>query len=409
MDENLTYGEPSLNLNPSRHRGMDFMSGTIRCANCNTAITTGACPKCGGVKCWITLYWKGKYYPIRRDKDGDPLGFTKAQKMLTAIRQKVDDKEFDPFDHVHSKIKERQVVTKLAEWLDQKQTEMKNGELAISTYRHYRAYFSEYYKPFFGKVDCKEIDFQKLEAFKDSLAKKGIKIKTRRNILNAFHAFTVWLFQKGVIKAMPAFPTIKGDDAIAKISLEYDDQQVFLEKIPLAHRDIMDFGFETGLRPGELCARKIYDLDLRAGKAMIQRTLSCGEIRETTKAKNKRPIPLSDRALSIATVHAGGRYGQDFLFLNPSTGRGYRTEFLRCLWRDHAKSGVTLYEAMRHSFATQIIEGGADLATAQTLLRHADIRSTQAYFHANVTKLQDVVNTRRRVVKLKKRTLMTPK
>ncbi len=136
---------------------------------------------------------------------------------------------------------------------------------------------------------------------------------------------------------------------------------------------------------------------------MIQRTLSCGEVRETTKAKNKRPIPLSDHALKIATAATEGRFGQDFVFLNPSTGRGYKTEFLRRLWREYSKAKVTLYEAMRHSFATQIIEGGADLATAQTLLRHADIRSTQVYFHANVTKLSDIVNTRGRVVKLRKR------
>jgi site-specific recombinase XerD len=144
-------------------------------------------------------------------------------------------------------------------------------------------------------------------------------------------------------------------------------------------------------------------MDLRAGKALIQRTLSCNEIRETTKAKNKRPIPLSDRALFMAKAHSEGRFGQEFLFLNPSTSRGYKTEFLRRLWREHSKSKVTLYEAMRHSFATQIIEGGADLATAQTLLRHADIRSTQAYFHANVNKLQDVVNSRGRVIKINER------
>jgi len=136
---------------------------------------------------------------------------------------------------------------------------------------------------------------------------------------------------------------------------------------------------------------------------MIQRTLSCGDIRETTKAKNKRPIPLSGRALLIAQSHSDGRFGGEFLFLNPITGRGYKTEYLRRTWRDNAETEVTLYEAMRHSFCTQIIEGGADLATAQTLLRHADLRSTQAYYHANVSKLRDVVNSRGRVVKLSER------
>jgi integrase/recombinase XerD len=366
-------------------------------------MTAGACPKCGKAKCYIMIYWKKSHHRFWHDKDGDPLSYHKADRKLTKIRQEIDDKIFDPFDYILTKIKERQLINKIGEWLDQKKKELDNGELAISTYRHYRAYQDNYFKIYFKKSDCREIKFPELEAFKNWLADHGIKIKTRRNILNALHAFFTWLFQKGIISAIPAFPTIKGDDASVRISLEYGDQQTFLDKIPLTHRDVIEFGFETGLRPGELCALKICDMDLRAGKALIQRTLSCNEIRETTKAKNKRPIPLSDRALFMAKAHSEGRFGQEFLFLNPSTSRGYKTEFLRRLWREHSKSKVTLYEAMRHSFATQIIEGGADLATAQTLLRHADIRSTQAYFHANVNKLQDVVNSRGRVIKINER------
>ena len=381
------------------------MLGQIRCARseCRTRMEGDTCPKCGGARCLINVYWKGKHYEYRQDEQGDSFYYEKALRHLNAMRLDVDKKRFNPLDFQIAHVKERRVVSKLSEWLDQKKTELEHGELAISTLRHYQSYYDNYFLSYFEKMDCREVTFTELEAFKDHLGKGAIKIKTRRNIMNALHAFFTWLFQKGIIKMMPAFPTIKGDDATARVSLDYDDQQGFLESVPAVHRDILDFGFETGLRPGELCALKVYDLDLRARKAMIQRTLSCGEIRETTKAKNKRPIPLSDHALKIATGHADGRFGQDFVFLNPSTGKGYKTEFLRRIWRDNAKSGVTLYEAMRHSFATQIIEGGADLATAQTLLRHADIRSTQAYFHSNVTKLSDIVNTRGRVVKLRKR------
>ena len=387
------------------------MLGQIRCARseCRTRMGGDICPKCGGARCLINVYWKGKHYEYRQDEQGDSFYYEKALRQLNAMRLDVDKRKFDPLDFQIAHVKERRVVNKLSNWLDQKKTELEHGELALSTLRHYRSYVVNYYEPYFKKMDCREVTFTELEAFKDTLGKGDIKIKTRRNIMNALHAFFTWLYQKGIIKVMPAFPTIKGDDAIARISLDYDDQQNFLENIPLEHREILDFGFETGLRPGELCALRVYDLDIRGAKAMIQRTLSCGEIRETTKAKNKRPIPLSDHALSIATAHAEGRFGQDFVFLNPSTGRGYKTEFLRRLWRKCSKAKVTLYEAMRHSFATQIIEGGADLATAQTLLRHADIRSTQAYFHANVTKLSDIVNTRGRVVKLRKRVGNEPK
>ncbi len=380
------------------------MLGQIRCArsNCRTKMEGDTCPKCGGARCFINIYWKGKHHNYWHDEQGDNFYYEKALRHLNAMRLDVDKNRFDPLDFQIAHIKERRVVNKLAEWLDQKKTELDNEELAISTFRHYRAYYNKYYTPYFDKLDCREVQFATLESFKDWLAGKGIKIKTRRNILNALHAFFVWIFQKGIIKTMPAFPPIKGDDATVKTSLDYADQQTYLENIPVEHREVLDFGFEAGLRSGELCALRIYDLDLKTGKAIIQRTLSCGKIRETTKAKNKRPILMSDHALKIATTHAEGRFGQDFVFLNPSTGRGYKTEYLRRLWRKYSKAPVTLNEAMRHSFCTQIVEGD-DLAAAQTLLRHADIRSTLAYFHANVTKLSDVVNTRGRVLKLRKR------
>jgi len=57
-----------------------------------------------------------------------------------------------------------------------------------------------------------------------------------------------WLFKKGMVAGVPAFPTVGGDDATVRVSLEYEDQQSFLETIPDEHRDIFDFGFETGLR-----------------------------------------------------------------------------------------------------------------------------------------------------------------
>lgn len=76
------------------------------------------------------------------------------------------------------------------------------------------------------------------------------------------------------------------------------------------------------------------------------------------------------------------------------------TEFLREQWRKITPN-VTLYEAMRHSFCTQILDGGAELSQAQILLRHQNIKNTQAYNHRSVAKLSSIVENRGKVVKLK--------
>ena len=79
-------------------------------------------------------------------------------------------------------------------------------------------------------------------------------------------------------------------------------------------------------------------------------------IRETTKNNSKSWIPLSDKAFEIAERLRENRFGEDFLFINPVTRRGYRMEYLRRVWR--LKSGLDV----DHYSATYVLktygEGG---------------------------------------------------
>jgi len=113
------------------------------------------------------------------------------------------------------------------------------------------------------------------------------------------------------------------------------------------------------------------------------------------KRKNKKCIPLSDRAFQIVIKNIKQRFDEDFVFINPVTKRGYRQEFVRRIWKRHSGLNVTLYEASRHSFCTQIAQSGlCNTLQAKELMRHADIRSTERYFHGSVVKLRDIVNMR---------------
>ena len=77
--------------------------------------------------------------------------------------------------------------------------------------------------------------------------------------------------------------------------------------------------------------------------------------------------------------------------------------YLGKIWRQYSGLTITLYEAARHSFCTQVVEAGATEFKAQALMRHSDPRSTGAYFHANVRKYKDIVNRRGRVAQLRKK------
>lgn len=384
-----------------------IVKGIIICNRCREKMN-GVC-KCKSLKkrkkarkpnykCLIQVYWKGKHYEYRRDDQGYVFTYDKAKDKLAEISTAMKKGRFNPADFSDANINERKFRNQIEEWLSQKEEEEKTNELSPETLRCYRSYNKNYFSFFLG-WDVREIGFEQLERFKDKLPRR-ISLKMKRNILNCLHGFFVWLKRKGVIKEVPTWPQIKGDDAQVRYAIDLKDQNDALAKMPSEWKDAFIFLFETGLRIGELCALKIKDIDFKNGRALIQRTWSGVKLVETTKGRNKRWIPLSDQAYEIAKKHVGVRWPEEFLLVNPTTKRGYRQEFLRRKWHAHSKLNITLYEASRHSFCTQIVENGASLLEAKQLMRHSDIRSTERYFHGSIAKMKDIVNKRGKIIPL---------
>ncbi|MGD0232192.1 MAG: tyrosine-type recombinase/integrase, partial [Syntrophorhabdales bacterium] len=114
---------------------------------------------------------------------------------------------------------------------------------------------------------------------------------------------------------------------------------------------------------------------------LIRRTWSDYTVRETTKAKTKEWIPLSGRAVEIAEDNCRGKHPEAWLFINPNSGSTFRPKRLGAIWNEYSGIDVTLYEATRHSFCTQLVEDGTPLPVIRKLARHADIRTTQKYVH----------------------------
>jgi integrase len=375
--------------------GVRMPRGSLRCSKCHKAMSGPVC-ECGHSICYLSLYWQKKQHRFfRYHVDDELFDYNRALKQLAEMNLAIEKRNFRPRDWTSQAVKARSFKSQMERWLEQKKEEKEAGEFAPGTLRVYRSYSRNHYS-FFNSMNVSEITFEELENFKDSLAHKGISIKMRRNILNGLHAFFNWLYRKGVIKVVPPFPVVEGDDAKLMIALTYQEQMEALERLPQAHRDVIEFGFECGLRPGELCALKVKDIDSFKRWALIQRTYSAHELKETTKAKNKKWIPLSDRAFEIASRHLRDKLPEAFLFINPLTRRGYKMDFLRSLWRSCSGTEVTLYEAMRHSFCTQIVEDGASDRQAQELMRHTDKRSTEKYIHASVERHRELVNRRGR-------------
>jgi integrase len=380
------------------------MKGLIICNKCRKKMD-GVC-QCGSYKCLIKIYWKGRDYEYRRDEQGYIFTYDKAVDKLSEIATAIKKGTFNPVDFTDAKVQERKFSNQIELWRQEKKEEFDNGELSPEHYQHIESYLKNYYS-YFKNYDVREIDLEKLSEFKRNCIKykKGTKIllksKTQKNILNSLHAFFTWLKKQGMIKEIPSFPEIKRYDKTRRVALTRDAQGQGLLNIPEAHRDPFVFMMNTGVRPGELIAilRKSVDIDNRA--VWIERRRSGSQYREGTKNNEVLPVPLNDIALEIVARNIKGKFPNDFLFINPGTGRGYTRWFLWDMWKRLSGTDVCLYEACRHSFCTQIVPL-TDRLTAQRLMRHKDGRSTDNYYHAYSETLLDVVQKMGKVVDLQK-------
>ncbi|HVN97076.1 MAG TPA: tyrosine-type recombinase/integrase [Syntrophorhabdaceae bacterium] len=368
------------------------MKGIIICNKCRKKMD-GVC-KCttkGNAKCIVQIYWHGKHYEYRRDDRGFILTYETAQAKLIDISGDIRKGIFNPINYTDEKMKERRFETQIERWLQEKMKQADLNELSPGTTRQYNGYVNNYY-PFFHGQDVRAISLEALSNFRDTL--ENVSIKTRKNIMVTLHGFFLWLKERGLIKEIPIFPKIKGDDSVIQKSIDVDIQEQALRRIPERHRDIIEFLMETGLRPGEACALRVEHIN--GGIAKIEGTFSGTQLRTTTKQKRKRSLPLSVRALEITQKNMKDKHPKQFLFINPIICRYYTTNSLDKIWRKHSGlDGISLYEATRHSFCSQLLENGADIRMVQELVGHSDIRMTEKYTHVKIKRLLDLVNSRK--------------
>ena len=232
-----------------------------------------------------------------------------------------------------------------------------------------------------------------LKRFRNSLRHKLSK-ETQKKVLRILRSFFTWLRSNKVISTIPMFPSIKGSDAKKKKTFPYTEQKDRLTRFPTEHRDIIGFGVETGSRIAELCVLKIKDIDLQAKEVTVRRTYSHNVIRETTKTSDDVTIPLSLVAAEIATSNMRDKLPEGYLFINPNTGKNYRPQILRKLWKKYSGSSSTLYEFFRHSIATQAAARGLSEFQLMVILGQKDSRSSRHYIRMASNMVQGFMDSR---------------
>lgn len=229
------------------------------------------------------------------------------------------------------------------------------------------------------------VDF---EAYLGRLRVRGKQTRSIARAVSAIRSFYKFLLTDGKIKTNPLLEieTPRFKAPIPRVLSE--EEMIRLLKLPadqkLALRDatILELLYATGLRVSELIGLKKSDVNLEAGFVVA-----------SGKRSKERVVPIGSYAREIIKRYLEQiKPKGSFLFPN----RKGMPVTRQAVWKLIRKYGVLMEQGrlyphmLRHTFATHLLEGGADLRSVQILLGHEDISTTQIYTHVDRKRLKEL-------------------
>ncbi len=371
--------------------------------------TKEKCPKChepfqalpAGLICiehltvpkrlFVDVYWKGERVKIYSNKAGQLLtSWDLARDIQGEVETAIKNKTFDP-----ERYKQQKQTLFLCPVLLDRFLEDRKKHTAPST--HYPRYVTVLKELLKGK-DVREIRKIDLINLKDDLeAKHEWSAKTLKNFMDAMLAFMNYCHKDlELIPMVPSFPDIEVTEAVPRWVHTEDQLQLFTT-VRDEDKPIIGFLMLHGCRPGEARALKCRDVDLDADTITIHATFSTNVYREKRKGKKSKalPIPIHPEARSYLEQRKREALPDAWVFPNPRTGNVYTEAAIRRVWNRVKKalkvSGIRLYDASRHSYASQLVNQGVSIYTVSKLLGHSSTRTTEKYAHADLKHLRDEI------------------
>ena len=242
-----------------------------------------------------------------------------------------------------------------------------------------------------------QLDRRDLENFVEALMNEGLSPRTVARMVAAIRGFYRFAVLAGHSdtnpaddlqgpRAWPALPKLLAVEEVEKLIQQPDTGTAR----GLRDRALIEVLYATGMRVSELIHLRASDLNLESGY------LSC-----TGKGHKQRIVPIGDAAAAWLTkyIEQGrpklvGKRQSPWLFVNAKGGGSLsRVGFWKVLkgyGRSAGLSGTLSPHVLRHSFATHLLEHGADLRSIQMMLGHADLSTTQIYTHVLEARLRSV-------------------
>ena len=276
-----------------------------------------------------------------------------------------------------------QVLSEYLEFLD-----IEKG-LAENTLEAYRRDLNDFFN-FCGNIELDCIQRTKINSYIRSLHEKHYSPTSIMRKIASLRGFFKWSNTNGIIKSNPALTLEqpKVPQKLPKVMTIEEVNNLLNQNLTKLQRVIVELLYGCGLRVSELVNLKLTDYNLNG------KYLQC-----TGKGSKDRIVPLGKKAVKAI---------KDFLPERDYYLQKYNLQTKLLLINEHGKkvtrqevytfiheSGKKLHKAisphtLRHTFATHLIENGADLRVVQELLGHSSVSTTQLYTHISKKRLKEV-------------------
>lgn len=272
------------------------------------------------------------------------------------------------------------------------------SEHSVSAYMHDVEKLEEFLSLHKEDTSPTDIKYETLQEFVMYINKLGLGDRSQARIISGLRAFYKFLLLEDLVQDDPT-ELLEGPKLKRKIPevLSYEEIECMLQSIDLSeetghrNRAMLETLYACGLRVSELIALKISDYfpDIEFVKVL-------------GKNNKERIVPISPEAIkqnNIYLVHHRTQISpangfEDYMYLN-RRGKGLTRVMVFTIIKNLArKAGISKNvspHTFRHSFATHLVEGGADLRAVQDMLGHESILTTEIYTHLDQGYLKDTI------------------
>lgn len=264
----------------------------------------------------------------------------------------------------------------------------------VTSYKKDLEDFSEFYLKTEASDNILVVDKKVIRNFIIDLSEKKISKRSINRKISTLRSFYKFLLKIDEIKASPVenVSSLKfyaeKQIPISPEEMKTLEEKVFSEKDNILEHCIIETLYQTGMRKAELC-----------GLIFENVNLDTRELKIIGKGNKERYIPISDNLQSLLSQYLSIRSAQpdfaEYFFINKN-GKKLTEKFVYLAVNKYLSKVTSKKKKsphiLRHSFATHVLDNGAEISKVKKILGHSSLASTQVYTNANIEQLKKVFN-----------------